>query len=123
MMQVGKIYSPLKKGKIVVKIFRIWIGKYTKKTTQTKDNINDGSNNINNKNQNRNDNNNTKITTIHSTTILKDFLASLHYVFLLSAILMFISIIPSWIRGGNNYKNASNRDRFKGLYYAGKRSV
>jgi EmrB/QacA subfamily drug resistance transporter len=71
----------------------------TVETTKAKNNIDDDtSNNIDNMKQNRNHNNNVKISPIHSTTILKDFLASLHYVFLLSAILMFISIIPSWIR-------------------------
>jgi EmrB/QacA subfamily drug resistance transporter len=70
----------------------------TLEITKSKNSIDATGNNIDNMKQNRNHNNNVKISPIRSTMILKDFLASLHYVFLLSAILMFISIIPSWIR-------------------------
>ena len=48
-------------------------------------------------NNNSNNNNNTK--SVITTT---NFLSSLHYIFLLSAILMLISIIPSGIRVGND---------------------
>jgi EmrB/QacA subfamily drug resistance transporter len=45
------------------------------------------------------------ITLSHSSTIINNFLSSLHYIFLLSTILMLISIIPSCIRVGNDRNN------------------
>jgi EmrB/QacA subfamily drug resistance transporter len=71
--------------------------------TITKDNFkirnnNSNSNSTNNQNQ-------ITITLPHSSTIITNFLSSLHYIFLLSAILMLISIIPSCIRVGNDRNN------------------
>ncbi len=63
--------------------------------TTNKGNIKSSSNN-----NNSNNNNNTK--SVITTT---NFLSSLHYIFLLSAILMLISIIPSGIRVGNDKNN------------------
>jgi EmrB/QacA subfamily drug resistance transporter len=73
------------------------------------------------KNSNNNDNNKTSnhnkilnhnhpnikitITLPKSATIINNFVRSLHYIFLLSAILMLISIIPSCIRVGNDRNN------------------
>jgi hypothetical protein len=59
--------------------------------------------NIKSNNNNSNNNNDTK-SVITST----NFLSSLHYIFLLSAILMLISIIPSYIRVGNDKNNNKN---------------
>ena len=71
-------------------------------------NNNNNNNNTNNQNQVQNpNNNNAKITMtlLHSTTIINNFLSSLHYVFLLSAMLMLISIIPVCISAGNKRDN------------------
>ncbi|MGC2426065.1 MAG: MFS transporter [Nitrososphaeraceae archaeon] len=57
-------------------------------------------------NNNSNNNNNTK--SVITTT---NFLSSLHYIFLLSAILMLISIIPSGIRVGNDKNNNHHRNK------------
>jgi EmrB/QacA subfamily drug resistance transporter len=77
--------------------------------TTTKDNFkSSNSNNTNNQNQIQDDdhtNRNITITLPHSSTIINNFLSSLHYIFLLSAILMLISIIPSCIRVGNDRNN------------------
>ncbi|MGC1930790.1 MAG: MFS transporter, partial [Candidatus Nitrosopolaris sp.] len=86
--------------------------------TTTKDNIKSSNNNVNNNNtnnQNRIQNRNhanvkLTITLLHSTTIINNFLISLHYIFLLSAILMLISIIPSCIRVRND--RISNQSRY-----------
>jgi EmrB/QacA subfamily drug resistance transporter len=70
--------------------------------TTTKDKIKSSNNNnsINNQKQiQKPNNNNVMVNAItHSTTIFNNFISSLHYLFFLSAILMLISIIPSWIR-------------------------
>ncbi|MFZ0222525.1 MAG: hypothetical protein WAM42_12650, partial [Candidatus Nitrosopolaris sp.] len=69
--------------------------------TITKDNFKNSNNN-----SNSNSTNNQITTTLpHSSTIINNFLSSLHYIFLLSAILMLISIIPSCIRVGNDRNN------------------
>lgn len=80
--------------------------------TTIKDNFkssnNSNGNNTNNQNQILNRNHSdvkTTITLPHSSTIINNFLSSLHYIFLLSAILMLISIIPSCISVGNHRNN------------------
>lgn len=73
-----------------------------------KSNNNSNGNNTNNQNQILNRNHSdvkTTITLPHSSTIINNFLSSLHYIFLLSAILMLISIIPSCISVGNHRNN------------------
>ena len=85
-------------------------------STSTNDNIKGGSNNNNNsniKNQNQiksHNNNHTQIAiaSLHSTAIIDNFLNSLHNIFLLSAILMLISIIPSYIRDRVDRNNKKN---------------
>ncbi len=85
-------------------------------STSTNDNIKSGSNNNNNsniKNQNQiksHNNNHTQIAiaSLHSTAIIDNFLNSLHNIFLLSAILMLISIIPSYIRDRVDRNNKKN---------------
>jgi MFS family permease len=62
--------------------------------------------NIKSSNNNSNNNNNTK--SVITTT---NFLSSLHYIFLLSAILMLISIIPSCIRVGNDKNNIYHHNK------------
>lgn len=69
-----------------------------------KSNNSNNNNNTNNQNQIKNRNhNNIKITMtlLHSATIINNFLSSLHYIFLLSAMLTLISIIPVCISAGN----------------------
>jgi EmrB/QacA subfamily drug resistance transporter len=80
--------------------------------TTIQDNAKNSDNNQTNKTSNHNqilnhNHPNIKITvTLHnSATIINNFVSSLHYVFLLSAILMLISIIPSSIRVGNDTNN------------------
>lgn len=77
--------------------------------TITKDNFKSNNvNNTNNQNQILNRNHSDvkiTITLPHSTTIINNFLSSLHYIFVLSAILMLISIIPSCISVGNDRNN------------------
>jgi EmrB/QacA subfamily drug resistance transporter len=68
--------------------------------TTTKDNFKSSNNNNSKNNQNQ-----ITITLPHSSAIINNFLSSLHYIFLLSAILMLISIIPSCIRVGNDRNN------------------
>jgi hypothetical protein len=82
----------------------------TKDSIKSNNNSNNN-NNTNNQNQIKNRNhNNVKIsmTLLHSTTIINNFLSSLHYVFLLSAMLMLISIIPVCISAGNKGDNHYN---------------
>jgi len=71
--------------------------------TTTKDNFK--SSNINSNSNSTNNQNQITITLPHSSVIINNFLISLHYIFLLSAILMLISIIPSCIRVGNDRNN------------------
>jgi len=80
--------------------------------TTIQDNAKNSNNNDNNKTSNKNqilnhNHPNTKITITltNSATIITNFVSSLHYIFLLSAILMLISIIPSCIRVGNDRNN------------------
>jgi MFS family permease len=87
-------------------------------STATNDNIKSGRNNNNNnnsdiKNQNRiksHNNNHTQIeiASLHYTAIIDNFLKSLHNIFILSAILMLISIIPSYIRDRVDRNNKKN---------------
>ena len=74
-----------------------------------KNNISNNNNNDNNKSskiiyENNNKDIKNNFTTLESTPIINDFLRSLHYIFLLSGILMLISIIPAYIKTGNNKK-------------------
>ena len=71
--------------------------------TITKDNFKTSNNNSNS--NSTNNQNQITITLPHSSTIITNFLSSLHYIFLLSAILMLISIIPSCIRVGIQISN------------------
>ena len=80
--------------------------------TTTKGNFKSSNNNSNdnktkyqNKILNRNHSVDFTITLPHSTAIINNFLSSLHYIFLLSAIFMLISIIPSCIGVGNDRNN------------------
>lgn len=80
--------------------------------TETTIHAENSNNNDNNKTSNHNkilnhNHPNTKITITlpNSATIITNFVSSLHYIFLLSVILMLISIIPSCIRVGNNRNN------------------
>jgi MFS family permease len=77
--------------------------------TTIQDNAKNSNNNDNNKTSNHNKilnhNHPNTITLPNSATIITNFVSSLHYIFLLSAILMLISIIPSYIRVGNNRNN------------------
>lgn len=79
-----------------------------------KNNISNNNSNNNNKaskiaykNNNKGIKNN--ITTLDSISIINNFLRSLHYIFMLSGILMLISIIPSYIKTGNNKNNDNNK--------------
>jgi EmrB/QacA subfamily drug resistance transporter len=68
-------------------------------------------NNIKNQNQIKSNNKNNSgitITSLPSTVMTNNFLNSLHNIFLLSAILMLISIIPSYIRDRVNRNNNKN---------------
>ena len=73
--------------------------------TTTKDNFKSSNNNSNSNSNSTNSQNQITVTLPHSSAIINNFLSSLHYIFLLSAILMLISIIPSCIRVGNNRNN------------------
>lgn len=81
----------------------------------TKDNNNNKSSIIKHENENRGIKNNkkTNFTILDSTSIINNFLRSLHYIFLLSGILMLISIVPSYMKTGNvknsKYDNKSKR--------------
>ncbi len=79
-----------------------------------KNNISNNNSNDNNKSSKIAYKNNNKgiknnITTIDSIPIINNFLRSLHYIFMLSGILMLISIIPSYIKTGNNKNNDNNK--------------
>jgi hypothetical protein len=68
-------------------------------------------NNIKNQNQIKSNNKNNSgitITSLPSTAMTNNFLNSLHNIFFLSAILMLISIIPSYIRDRVNRNNNKN---------------
>jgi EmrB/QacA subfamily drug resistance transporter len=79
--------------------------------TTIQDNTKNSNNNDKNKTSNHNqilnhNRPNTNIIILHnSTIIINNFVSSLHYIFLLSALLMLISIIPSCIRVGNDRNN------------------
>ena len=73
--------------------------------TTTKDNFKSSNNNSNSNSNSTNSQNQITVTLPHSSAIINNFLSSLHYIFLLSAILMLISIIPSCIRVGNDRNN------------------
>jgi MFS family permease len=73
--------------------------------TTTKGNFNDNKTNNQDKILSQNHPVDFTITLPHSTAIINKFLSSLHYIFLLSAIFMLISIIPSCIGVGNDRNN------------------
>lgn len=77
----------------------------TKDSFESSKNSNGSKTNNQNKILNRNHSVDFTITLARSTTIIHNFLSSLHYIFLLSAILMLISIIPSCIGVGNDRNN------------------
>jgi len=73
--------------------------------TMTKGNFNDNKTNNQDKILNQNHPVDFAIPLPHSTAIINKFLSSLHYIFLLSAIFMLVSIIPSCIGVGNDRNN------------------
>ena len=93
----------------VESIFLGKMGTTAKDNIKSSNNSIDQNNNSQKQNQNSNNYNNANINALlYSTIMINNFLSSLHYLFLLSGILMLVSIIPSWIRVGNDNNDIEN---------------